>query len=406
MKRRTFLTLSALGATGVVGSIFWPDEGLFNPCLRGIPQSISNHDLYKKIWENIQPDQVWDCHTHIVGVGDSNGEDNVWLDPNMSSAWHPSKFVRYKFYMDGACVRNDDVDRSYIEVLTHLHAEFPAGAKIMLLAFDYYYDENGKRVRTKSPFYISNQYANNIVKNHPDKFELIASIHPYREDAIEELDRVVKQGARAIKWLPPVMGIDPSSKKCDSFYEAVKKYNIPILTHTGEEEAVAGVELHHLSNPLLFRRPLEQGVRIIMAHSACAGKSVDTDMGKSAGQVENFSLFKRLMAEKQFESNLYGEISAVTQVNRMGVPLQELVIRDEWHHRLINGSDYPLTGVMPVYSLKKYLKQGYLTKSEAEFLHVLRRYNPLMFDFALKRLIKINNKQFSPVVFHSRRVFV
>ncbi len=404
MRRRTFLSAITLGTAGVATGLLWPDEGFFNPCQTALPDELKKHALFEKIWQGIDTSQVWDCHVHLVGIGDSSKE--IWLDPDMSSPWHPTKYLRYKFYMDGACVDKHRVDLSYIEKLVALNNNFPAGCKLMLLAFDYHYSIDGKIEHYNSPFHISNNYAAAVKNKYPDNFEWIASVHPYREDAIEELERVIQNGARAIKWLPPVMGIDASSKKCDNFYATLVKHNIPILTHTGEEAAVPNVAFHHLSNPLLFRRPMEQGVKIIMAHSACAGVSDDIDKNKTANKVENFTLFKRLLAEKAFDNNLFGEISAITQINRMGKPLEELVMNDEWHHRLVNGSDYPLPGVMPVYSLKKYVKQNYLTEYEADFLRRVRQANPILFDFSLKRLLKINNKQFSPIVFHSRRVFV
>ena len=41
----------------------------------------------------------------------------------------------------------------------------------------------------------------------------------------------------------------------------------------------------------------------------------------------------------------------MTQVNRAGPALAEVIERTEWHARLLNGSDYPLPGVMPMFSV-------------------------------------------------------
>ena len=67
----------------------------------------------------------------------------------------------------------------------------------MLLAFDYNYDSAGQRRQNESAFYIPNEYAGQIAQTYPDRFTWIASIHPYREDAVEALDKAVEQGAKA-----------------------------------------------------------------------------------------------------------------------------------------------------------------------------------------------------------------
>jgi mannonate dehydratase len=102
---------------------------------------------------------------------------------------------------------------------------------------------------------------------------------------------------------------------------------------------------------------------------------------------------------------LYGEISAITQVNRMGPALTTLIERTDWQARLVNGSDYPLPGVMPLFSLRRLVAEGYLPAAAAPVLSEIRRYNPLLFDFVLKRHLRAGTKRFAPGVFESRRVF-
>jgi mannonate dehydratase len=72
---------------------------------------------------------------------------------------------------------------------------------------------------------------------------------------------------------------------------------------------------------------------------------------------------------------------------------------------LINGSDYPLPGVVPLYSPRRFVEQGYLDENEAKVLSEIRRYNPLLFDFVLKRSLVKHRRRFAPAVFESRRIF-
>mgnify|MGYP006870844320 FL=1 len=98
-----------------------------------------------------------------------------------------------------------------------------------------------------------------------------------------------------------------------------------------------------------------------MAHCASLGEGHDTDKGGSA-LVPNFDLFARLMDEPAYRGNLVGDIAAVTQGNRMGV-VATLLERRDWHDRLLNASDYPLPGVVPLIYLEALFKRKLDRKS-------------------------------------------
>ena len=406
MKRRTVLRLLGVGGVGAVaGAIFWPDEGIFNPCVTGTtPGHLLNHEVVVAAWQGLQPTQIWDCHTHLIGNGDS--QSGIWVHESMQDMFSPLQSVRFQFYLNASCAKHQgSLDQGYIQTVLRLLADFPVGVKCMLLAFDYNHDEQGRRDLVHSPFFVPNDYAARIARQYPDRFEWIASIHPYREDCVEALDWAAQYGARAIKWLPPVMGIDPASPLCDRFYAALLKHNMPLLTHAGDEHAVHGVENQTLGNPLLLRRPLDQGVRVIIAHCASEGVNTDIDKGQDAAPLANFQLFARLMNEPRYIKNLYGDISAMTQLNRLGEPIEQAVTRTDWQPRLLNGSDYPLPGVMPLFSSKELFRRNYITQTQATVLAELRRHNPLLYDFVVKRSLRINGKALASTVFETRRVF-
>jgi len=405
MKRRTFIKIISLGTAGALTAFYWPDEGILNPCYSGsTPEKLLKHDLLAECWDGVNPSLYWDVHTHLIGAGDS--DSGIYLHTSMQDIFSPAQYVRFKFYLNASCSDNvQGIDKGYVIRLKRLLDEFPRGAKSMLLAFEYNHDETGKQDKARSPFHTPNQYATRIATSYPERFEYIASIHPYREDCVEILDKAVKTGARAVKWLPPVMGIDPSSPQCDRFYEAMVKHDIPLLTHAGDEHAVDGVDAQFSGNPLLLRRPLEHGVRVIVAHCASQGRGEDVDQGKTASKQENFLLFKRMMDDKQYEGKLFGDISAMTQLNRIGPALQSIITREDWHHRLLNGSDYPLPGVMPLYSTRKMQELGYIDKDRVAYLEQLRQYNPLLFDFVLKRSLRWQGKRLPSSVFETRGFF-
>ncbi|MBI3562540.1 MAG: amidohydrolase family protein [Gammaproteobacteria bacterium] len=407
MKRRRVLTWLGAGAVGLTagGAWLWPDEGLFNDCPAGnTPRHLLTHDIVQAAWEGIDPTKVWDCHAHLVGMGDSS--QGVWLNPDMRSLAHPTQYLRYRMLLNAACVNPaQGVDASYVTRLQRLLADFPPQAKCMLLAFDYCYTPQGQRDLQHSGFAVSDAYAAQVAQRDPSRFEWIASIHPYRDDCVEALEKAVSQGARAVKWLPPAMNINPASPRCDAFYQAMVRHQLPLLTHGGDEHTVDGIDAQSLGNPLLLRRALDQGVRVIVAHCAGVGTNIDLDKGASGPVVKNFALFTRLMEDHYYAKQLYGDISATIQLNRIGPTLETLVMRDDWQHRLLNGSDYPLPAVMPIYSNRLMYKAGYLTASQAKLLAELRRYNGLLADFVMKRSLRVQGKAFAPAVFETRRFF-
>ena len=381
------------------------EDGLFNPCLTDpLPEHLQNHEIIRTAWEGIDPHRFWDCHVHIAGVGD--GDPGVWINPQMKSVLHPWQNLQRRFYLNAACSQTEgQVDEDFVRRLSHYLDVFPAGAKIMLLAFDFNHDLSRAQREDLSAFYIANRYVAELAQRRPERFEWICSVHPYRQDALEALDWAATRGARAVKWLPSAMGIDVASARCDGFYDALVRLDLPLLTHGGAEQAVHGARIQEYNNPLRLRRPLERGVRVIVAHCASLGEHVDLDRADGP-RVDAFSLFGRLMDEPRYKNQLYGDISAVTQANRASAALPTLLTRGDWHGRLINGSDYPLPGVMPLFSLRRFVEGGYLKETEAAVLSEIRRYNPLLFDFALKRSLAKDGRRLAPVVFESRRLFL
>lgn len=403
LTRRRFLGVLGVGA--LFGGVkLWPEDGFMNPCLGHLPPELANHDLLQAAWEGIDPAQVWDCHVHLIGTGD--GGSGIHMHPDMENPLHGISYVQRAFYLNASCADAPGrVDVSFVERLRDLHEDFPAGYKSLLLAFDETYDEGGNKQVERTAFYTPNAYARSVAASHADRFEWIASVHPYRADCVEALEQAAAGGARAVKWLPPGQGMDPASPACDRFYNAMARLGLPLLTHAGEEQAVHGAESADFGNPLRLRRALDHGVKVIVAHCASLGSSVDLDQGADAARVGNFQLFARMMDEPRYEGLLFGDISATTQRNRDAAIVKALLERQEWHPRLLNGSDYPLPGVIPLFSLHHVVAAKLLAENDVPVLLEVRRHNALLFDFLLKRRLRIGDKRYPSAVFETRGFF-
>ncbi len=406
MNRRQFLRAAPAGVVALcAGCGLSLEDGFLNPCLSGpLPEHLKNDEIVGAAWDGIDAAHCWDAHVHIAGVGDSGA--GIWLSPRLKSWLHPWQNLQRRIYLNGACsYRDGNIDEVFLRRMLECLDAFPLGFKAMLLAFDFNYDPQGTRREELSAFYVSNHYAAAAAQRCPERCEWVCSVHPYRADALEELDWCAERGARAAKWLPSAMGMDPASPRCDRFYDALVRHRLPLLTHGGAEQAVQGGNFHELNNPLKLRRPLDNGVRIIVAHCASLGEHADLDKGTSGPKTQAFTLFARLMEESKYQGHLFGEISAITQANRVGRPLDILLARTDWHARLINGSDYPLPGVIPLFSPRGLVERGYLSQAHVRVLSAIRQYNPLLFDFVLKRSLARGGQRFAPSVFESRRVF-
>ena len=397
--------LGALGGGRRAEAVPLIEDGLRNPCLESrLPEPLARHEIVRAAWDGIDPARVWDVHVHLVGDGDS--KQGPWLAPEAWSLLHPVAYVRRLTLMNAACVNPQAVDRSYVERLLGLAEALPAGARCLLLAFDYHHDAEGRRVPERSSFYVPDEYTAVVAQRFPHRFEWAASIHPYRRDAVDALAAARTRGARAVKWLPNSMGIDPASPRCDAFYAALVRAGLPLLTHAGHEGTVdAWGGGQDLGNPLRLRRPLDHGVRVIVAHCASFGKGVDLDAGPSGPTQSNFALFTRLMEEPRYVPLLRGDISALVQRNRASVALSTLLSRQDWHGRLLFGSDYPLTGVMPLISVHALADMGLLDPREVPTIIEIRRHNPLLFDFVLKRRLVAGGRRFATGVFETRGYF-
>jgi uncharacterized protein len=378
--------------------------GLDNPCRGQLPEALARHDLVRSAFDGLDAAALWDTHAHLLGTGDSGSGCTVHAA--MSQWWRPIDVLRRHAILNAACVAGDSasIDRAYVERLHALTADFPAGARWLLFAFDNARGDDGTVLPDSTSFHVPDRYAHQVVQQHRQRFAFVASIHPYAADAIERLNRALQDGALAIKWLPSAMNIDPRDARCRPFYDRLAATRTPLIVHFGEEQAVPGAGRAELGKPLFARVPLAAGVRTIVAHCASLGAANDSDK-RSAPRVPAFELFVRLMEERAHETLLLGDISAVLQINRGIDVARRLIERDDWHPRLLHGSDYPLPGIPILTRPQRLADAGLLDDKAVSVLNTIREHNPLLFDFVLKRAVRSNGQRLTNTIFETSRHF-
>lgn len=407
--RRELLALAGLGGAGLVG-LRCALPGLLRPgpVRPRAELSPAARALVERCFADVDPALVWDAHVHVVGLG--TGGSGCAVGADMRSHLHPVQRLQFDVYLAASGVTDlERADEEYLErALALQRAANPAG-RAVLLAFDRHVAPDGREVPERSPFYTPDAYVLRAAAAHAEA-EACASVHPYRRDALERLEIARAGGAVAVKWLPNAMGIDPADRRCDAYYERLLELGLPLLTHTGLERAVHAADAQRLGNPLRLRRPLDAGVRVIMAHCATLGEDEDLDAGAAGREVASFELFLRLMAEERYVGLAYGELSAVTLVNRSPDVLRRLVTARELHARLVNGSDYPLPAIDPLVSTRRLVAQGFLTAEERRLANEVFEANPLLFDYVVKRLLAVREggreQRFAPAAFESGRALL
>ena len=257
--------------------------------------------------------------------------------------------------------------------------------KVVLLAMDKVYDENGKAKDHETHLFVPNSFIVNLTQQNK-RILLGASIHPYRDDCETEFKYCLEKGAKLIKWIPSSQQIDPEHQKCFPFYSKLIEHELPLLVHCGPEYAIPTSNSNFIekNNPKYLRKALEMGVTIIIAHCALPywGK-LDKDYFDD--KEEFFKLFEDA---RKNNWNLYADLSALaTPLRSDFIPEIKEKIPQE---RLLFGSDYPIPA-----SELSYKKTKNPIKWVQLFFKALQIKNPLDKNYQLISKMGLDNKIFA-----------
>ncbi|RMF84583.1 MAG: metal-dependent hydrolase [Nitrospirae bacterium] len=265
---------------------------------------------------------VIDGHCHLAGV--EEGRTGCFIRPRLR-ARPPVAWLARRHRLGWRPAAGTD-DRLAAE-LAALVAASRRVDRAVALAFDAVYDTSGRLREGETLFYVPNDHCLAVCRRHPELLPGV-SIHPYRKDALAELERCRLAGAVAVKWLPSVQGMDPADRRCLPFYERLAELGLPLLCHTGREH-IFPPRHRPLESPARLRLPLEVGVTVVAAHAGSLGALVGE---------EGFG--ERVALSLAFP-NLYADLSGMAIPGR-GRHLALLARCRHLHDRLVNGSDYPV----------------------------------------------------------------
>jgi predicted TIM-barrel fold metal-dependent hydrolase len=203
-----------------------------------------------------------------------------------------------------------------------------------VLAFDWAYSDDGRRDDASTHLAVTNEYVAELAQAHR-KLLFGASVHPYRTDALSELEKCVAAGAVLLKWLPVVQNIDPADRRCLPFYEALAHHHVPLLCHTGGELSLPYYRgAVKYADPALLIPALERGVTAIAAHCGTRSRPFETDY---------LPTFLRMAGEHE---NFYGDTSALNVPIR-SYAFKKLLDDEPARQKLVHGSDWPIAVIPP-----------------------------------------------------------
>ncbi len=313
---------------------------------------------------------ILDVHCHLACLPRAGSE--CFVSPNLLHSY------KYKIYLRFLGVTERELrERGDGLVADRLSAEIARSSEVaqaVVLALDGAV-KDGVLDESATEVYVPNDFVAGEVARHGNLL-FGASVNPYRKDAIERLRWAKEHGAVLIKWIPSVMNIDPADPALDDFYRKLVEYHLPLLVHTGSEHTFTRAH-DELSDPLRLERPLKLGVTVIAAHLASTG---------SIGGERDYDRLLPLFAKYP---NLYGDISATTQFNRIGF-LKKALKEPSLRGRLLYGTDWPLQ-YFPVVSPWYHL--GSLSPLTARALMKIK--NTWDRDVALKRALGVPEEVFT-----------
>ena len=334
--------------------------------------------LVEQALEDLDPARRVDYHVHMISPE---------IHPTWLSWFHPIRRGRTMVYVSAAGAEWENLVESYVERLVRLVRGIPGGCRVLLYALDRYHLDDGTAVPDKTPIYVPNELVFEVYSRHPDIFVPVVSVHPARVDAIVALEKWATRGCRHVKWLPNSMRINPSSPRYDAFYRKMKELGMILLCHTGDESAFAATAGQHLGNPLLLRRPLDLGVRVVALHAASDGELSDLDHPEGR-RVPAFELLLRLLENPRYDGLLFADSASITFFNHLERPLRVLLERGDLQRRLVHGSDYPLCAVNLALRTSSLARYGFITDEERKQLNEIYDCNPLLFDLVVKRTLR------------------
>lgn len=294
---------------------------------------------------------------------------------------------RSSFAKSGAGLRARDLNPRHSPFSLH-----PSGVdRYVLLAFDAYHDDQGRRPplprrrdERGADIYTSNSVVRRACEEAGGRFMFGASVHPYRENAVDCIQEVFDAGACLVKWLPLHHNIDIADPRTLAVLRRCAALRLPLLVHYSSEFTLTTQHREHQDVGALLdvlRRLRAEGAMppVIVAHVA-------TPVSRWLGPRHDHEQLVEALLGEFADAPLYADISALTALPKQRY-LRAMARRQELHGKLLFGSDFPVPVLMG--GLRGRLGEQFADIAAVESwperaLHIFRRlgFNEIAFQRA------------------------
>jgi predicted TIM-barrel fold metal-dependent hydrolase len=211
--------------------------------------------------------------------------------------------------------------------------------KIVLFGVDAKIGLDGVEIDRDMSVCASNDDVLSIYQKHPDIIVPFFSINPNRADALDLIDRYVELGFKGAKFLQNYWAIDLGDDRYKPYFQKLAKLDLPLIVHTGSENSISSVKEYESIK--MLEAPLRCGVKVIAAHMALE-YSLKNIYKAISNNPKYFNKEYFLLLEMlEIHENLYADISALLTPFRAKA-LRDLSQREQIHHKLLFGSDFPV----------------------------------------------------------------
>jgi mannonate dehydratase len=263
-----------------------------------------------------------DLHVHLFGTGDSGS------GCRLSKAITDGLQFRSLNFVLGIDKKGKTLDEGYEACLAE-HVRGSGLPKVAIVGQDAVYDSKGEPAWERTNFYTPNPYVFHVAGRHAGTMIPCPSINPQRKDALDELERIHRQGARLFKIHPPTQSVDVADRRFTKFFRRCAELKLVVMVHTGHEHsAPVRKEDIDLANPRRLELALDQGTTVVACHCGTGWPSDSPD------QLPFFlNLLKRY-------PNLWGDTAVLGTPQRVR-DFYRLLDDPLARSRLLHGSDFP-----------------------------------------------------------------
>jgi predicted TIM-barrel fold metal-dependent hydrolase len=163
------------------------------------PQLLDKSQQIDSLFQGVH--SLFDTHAHLCGVGTSNSRCCVNTNMLQSPILQPYNNIKLRVFFHAAHIpwNHHDADNLFKQRLTDIAQFIHNPVKMVLLPLDAYHTQDGIPDYDKTGMMTPNEWVEKTANEHPHLFTHAISIHPYRKDALEQLEAWAKKGVKIVK---------------------------------------------------------------------------------------------------------------------------------------------------------------------------------------------------------------